>query len=235
MPKTNKSLVPEHLGLIIDGNRRWAKREGKPSLFGHMKGFQNLEIIGEAALERGVKVLSVYVFSTENWNRSQEEIEYLMDMLVSTVIVKKKIDVLRKRGVRVRFLGTRDKLSDKVLAAMDKAEEATKECTEGTLAFCFNFGGRLEIADAVKDMIDEGVESKDVNEELLSKYMYAPDIPPIDYIIRTSGEKRLSNFMLWRAAYSELYFTDKYWPEFSVEDLDEALEEYASRQRRFGK
>jgi len=235
MPKTTKSLVPNHLGLIIDGNRRWAKREGKPSLYGHMKGFKNLEVIGDAALKQGVKVLSVYIFSTENWNRSREEIEYLMDMLVTTIIVKKKIDALNKQGIRVRFLGSRGKLSDKVLAAIDKAEAVTQHNTKGTLAFCFNFGGHLEITDAVKDIIDSGIKSEDVDEELVSKYLYAPDLPPIDFIIRTSGEKRLSNFMLWRAAYSELYFTDKYWPEFSVEDLDEALEEYAKRQRRFGK
>ncbi len=227
--------VPKHLGLIIDGNRRWAKREGKPSLLGHMEGFKNLEVIGDAALKQGVEVLSVYIFSTENWKRSKEEIEYLMDMLVTRVLVKKKVEALNSKGVRVRFLGSRDKLTKKVLEAMNRAEEVTRNNTKGTLAFCFNFGGHLEITDAVKGIIDSGVKSEDVDEELVSEYLYAPDLPPIDFIIRTSGEQRLSNFMLWRAAYSELYFTDKFWPEFSVDDLDNALSEYARRQRRHGK
>ncbi len=224
---------PNHLGLILDGNRRWAKREGKPALEGHRAGFSNLKIIADAAWKRGVKILSAYVFSTENWNRSQKEVDYLMELLVA--VVKKEMNELDQKGIRVRFLGSREKVSQKVLDSIDEAEKLTQSNKNGTLALCFNYGGHLEMVDALKSMVNEGVLPGEITEESVAEHLYAPDLPPIDLIIRTSGEQRISNFMLWRAAYSELYFTDKYWPEFTTEDLDAALEDYASRQRRFGK
>ncbi len=235
MPKPDKPQTPKHLGLIIDGNRRWAKEQGLPVLEGHKAGYKNIDVIGDAAWNRGVKTLSIYVFSTENWNRSKEEVKYLMDMLVSSALAKKEINKLDKKGIRIRFLGSREKLSQKVQDAIETAQKQTKNNQKGTLALCFNYGGHLEIVDAFKSMMSKGLSPDEVTVESITERLYDPDIPPVDLIIRTSGEQRLSNFMLWRAAYSELYFSDKYWPEFSVEDLDEALADYAKRQRRFGK
>lgn len=235
MQQASKSSVPNHLGLIIDGNRRWAKNKGLPVFEGHHAGYKNIDVVGDAAWERGIRYLSVYIFSTENWNRSKKEVDYLMDMLVTVVVARKEINKLDKKGVRIRFLGSRERISKKVVAAIETAERQTKTNKKGTLALCFNYGGHLEIADALKSMVAEGVSPEEVTEDNVAKHLYAPDLPPVDLIIRTSGEQRLSNFMLWRAAYSELYFTDKYWPEFTADDLDEALGEYASRHRRFGK
>ncbi len=231
MPKQDTSM-PRHLGLILDGNRRWAKEQGLPQLEGHRKGWENLKIIADAALDRGVEYLSAFVFSTENWKRSQEEVSYLMRLL--TWVCKTEIKEINKKNVRVVVLGSREGLSKSVLKAIDIAESTTADNTGGTLALCINYGGQLEIADAVKKIIEKGVKKDDVTPDTVEQYLYSPDIPPMDLIIRTSGEQRLSNFMLWRAAYSELCFVDKYWPDFSVQDLDNCLAEYASRQRRFG-
>ncbi len=224
--------MPRHLGLILDGNRRWAKEQGLPQLEGHRKGWENLKVIGLAALDRGVEYLSAFVFSTENWKRSQEEVSYLMRLL--TWVCKTEIKEINKKNVRVVVLGSREGLSKSVLKAIDIAETTTADNTGGTLALCINYGGQLEIADAVKKIIEKGVKKDDVTPDTVEQNLYSPDIPPMDLIIRTSGEQRLSNFMLWRAAYSELCFVDKYWPAFSVQDLDNCLAEYASRQRRFG-
>lgn len=224
--------IPKHLGLILDGNRRWAKERGKTSLDGHKAGYQNLKTIAEEAWDRGVEILSAYVFSTENWNRSREEVGGLMDLLLWAV--KTDLKELEKKGGRIVIIGSMEGVDDKIQKAMKNAVERTKDNTRGTLTLCFNYGGHREISDAVKSIIESGVKAKDVDEELVAKHIYTPEIPPVDLIIRTSGEQRLSNFMLWRAAYSELYFSDKYWPDFSVEDLDEALEDYSNRQRRYG-
>jgi undecaprenyl diphosphate synthase len=231
MPQT-KTATPIHLGIILDGNRRWAKANGIPQLEGHRKGYENLKTIGTAALDRGIKYVSAYVFSTENWKRSQVEVKYLMRLLVW--ILKNEVDELNKKGVRVRIIGSKSGLDKKVVKACHDAEEITKHNTKGTLALCFNYGGYQEITDAVKNIVADGLKPEDITSETISRHLYASDIPPVDFIIRTSGEQRLSNFMLWRAAYSELYFVDKHWPAFTVEDLDEALKEYANRQRRFG-
>ena len=225
--------VPMHLGVILDGNRRWARVQGLPTLEGHRKGYENLKTIALAARDRGVSYLSAYVFSTENWNRSQEEVAYLMNLL--KWVLGHEVAILHKENIRVRFLGSRHGLSQTIQAAIDAAEDKTKDNVSGTLAFCLNYGGKQEIADACRRLVELGTAPEAITTKAIEQQLYAPDIPPVDLIIRTSGEQRLSNFMLWRAAYSELYFVDKHWPAFTADDLDLALAEYARRTRRFGK
>lgn len=226
------SALPQHLGLILDGNRRWAKANGLPQLEGHRKGYENLKTIGKAAIKRGVKYVSAYVFSTENWQRSQEEVDYLMKLLLW--VAKHEVNELHKEGIRVRFAGSKDKLNNKVIQAIADAEKKTSENNRGELILCLNYGGQQEIADAVKEIIKHGTKPAEVTPDLIAEHLYLPDVPPVDLVIRTSGEQRLSNFMLWRSAYSELLFVDKHWPAFTEEDLDSALADYASRIRRFG-
>ncbi len=231
---SSSSLVqtPQHIGFILDGNRRWAQAQGLPKLEGHRRGYEHLKAIVRHAHSRGVKFVSAYIFSSENWNRSKSEVSYLMGLALK--VATQDIEELHKDNVRVRFLGRRDGLSDKLVKAIANAEEKTKHNTKGTLALCFNYGGQQEIVDALKSLVDKGVKSEDVTEALIEQELYASDIPALDLIIRTSGEKRLSNFMLWRAAYAELYFAQMHWPSFTINDLDDALADYASRERRFG-
>lgn len=225
--------VPEHVGLILDGNRRWARAKGLPLVEGHKVGYQALKKIVQSMQEKGIKYLSAYIFSTENWNRSQDEVKYLMNLTLW--VAKHEIKELAKNNVRVRFLGTDKGVEPKVLKALRDAEERSKDNTGGTLALCFNYGGQLEIVDAVRSMMKSGIDADQVTPEEIAKHLYDPDIPPIDLVVRTSGEQRISNFMLWRAAYAEFSFIQKNWPDFTVDDLDEVLEDYANRQRRFGK
>lgn len=226
------STVPRHLGLILDGNRRWARAQGIPQMEGHRKGYENLKTIGKASIERGIQYVSAYVFSTENWNRSKEEVRYLMKLLIW--VAKNEVNELHKENIRVRFVGSTERLSPQVIKAIQAAEERTKNNTRGTMALCLNYGGQQEIADALKELIRQGTAADDVTPELITQHLYAADIPPVDLIVRTSGQQRLSNFMIWRAAYSELYFVEKHWPEFSEADLNKALDWYANQQRRFG-
>jgi undecaprenyl diphosphate synthase len=230
---TEPASIPRHLGLILDGNRRWARDNGVPQLEGHRAGYQNLKTVGLAALDRGVEYVSAYVFSTENWNRSTEDVDYLMKLLLW--VATKEVKDIHEKNVRIRFLGSKTRLSVKILDAIAKAEAQTAGNTGGTLALCLNYGGQTEIAEGVARMITEGVKADEVTPVKIAEYLYAPDIPPIDLMIRTSGEQRMSNFMLWRMAYAEMLFVaDKHWPAFTVEDLDWAFADYASRQRRFG-
>lgn len=228
---TEKNSIPVHLGLILDGNRRWAKSMGIKQLEGHRKGYENLKTIGIAALERGVQYVSAYVFSTENWSRSKEEVDYLMKLLIW--VAKNEVNDLHKRGIRLRMAGTRDRLGEDVIKAVEAAEEKTKDNKNGTLVLCLNYGGHQEIVDAVNTIVAQK-PSAPITAKTFEDYLYTPGVPPIDLLVRTSGEHRLSNFQLWRAAYSELLFVDKAWPDFSVEDLEAALAEYAQRNRRFG-
>lgn len=224
--------IPSHLGLILDGNRRWARAQGLPTLEGHKRGYENLKTIVEAAHDRGVKYVSAYVFSTENWNRDKEEVDYLMNLL--KWVVKNEVKEMHKKGVRVLWLGSRDHMSAQLVKDIEAAERLTQDNEKGTLALCLNHGGHREVAEAVRRIIAAGMRPQDVNEELISAHIDGPDLPPIDLIVRTSGEKRLSNFMLWRSAYSELIFRDEPWPDFTVDSLQECLLEYSQRQRRFG-
>lgn len=228
----NPNSIPVHLGLILDGNRRWAIENGMPTLEGHRKGYENLKTIGAEAIRQGIQYVSAYVFSTENWNRSKHEVDYLMKLLLH--IAKTEVKELHKQNIRVRFLGLSEKLSQEILASIHKAEALTKDNTAGTLALCLNYGGQQEIVSAVNNVLKSSPGIHEISTADIEKNLYAPDIPPVDFMIRTSGELRISNFMLWRLAYSELYFVDTYWPAFTVTDLTRALEEFSRRKRRFG-
>lgn len=230
---STEKAIPRHLGLILDGNRRWARQNGLPPLEGHRKGYQNLKTIAEAAIDRGVQYVSAYVFSTENWDRTKEEVNYLMGLLFW--VATEEINTLHKKNIKVVMVGSEERLSPKTIKAIRGAEKKTAGNTGGTLALCLNYGGHQEIVDATKKIITEGIPAEKVTSELITQHLYEPEIPPVDLIVRTSGEQRLSNFMLWRAAYSELFFIEKHWPDFNETDLNMALAEFASRSRRFGK
>lgn len=233
MTERNKPVVPSHLGLILDGNRRWARARGLPTLEGHNRGYDNLKTITKAAINHGVKYVSAYIFSKENWNRTSAEVKYLMNL--AYLLINKDVNELNKEDIRVVCLGSRERLSPKLIKAIEKAEEKTKHNSRGTLALCFNYSGREELADAVKHIIEQKLPFEKINDDTLSAFLYHPEVPDIDLLVRTSGEQRLSGYMLYRMNYAELYFTDKHWPDFSEQDLDAALAEYASRQRRYGK
>ena len=227
-PKT----IPRHIGYIVDGNRRWAKQHGIPTYEGHLAGYNAIIEVVTATFDAGVEVVSAYTFSTENWKRSEQEVSKLMGLVLK--LLTADLHILQEKGIRLRVLGSKDRLSKKILKAISDAEEKTKDNSRGTLAVCFNYGGQLEIADACKKIIQEGRPAEEVTPELLSQHMYAPDLPPLDMIVRTSGENRTSNFMLWRSAYSEFFFLEKLWPDMTKEDVTAILEEYSRRGRRFG-
>ena len=222
-----------HLAIIMDGNRRWAKNKGLPTLQGHKAGYDNMKTIGDLCLDRGIEVLSVFAFSTENWQRTQEEVGYLMDLLESGL--RNELSHFVEKQVRVRILGRREGLRPSVLEACDTIERETKAFTRSTLCICLNYGGRPEITDAVKRLVADDVPADKIDEAAIQSRLYWPDMPDPDLIIRTSGEERVSGFLLWQSAYSELYWTQKHWPDFDEAELDKALLEYATRQRRYGK
>mgnify|MGYP003582216421 CR=1 FL=1 len=224
--------VPQHVGFIVDGNRRWAKEHGLPGYEGHLAGYNNLkDILIETSL-KGVPYVSAYVFSTENWKRSADEVRHIMALVLK--VLTADVPLFNEYNVRLKVIGTREGLNSKILKAIESAEAATVNNDGGELALCFNYGGQLEIVDAVKKIMASGVSANDVTEELIAQNLYAPEVPPIDVVVRTSGEQRLSNFMLWRSAYSELIFIDKNWPDMTKDDVTFIMEEYARRQRRFG-
>jgi undecaprenyl diphosphate synthase len=225
--------TPKHVAIIMDGNRRWAKAHNVPTLRGHMKGQQTLHRLTRYAFEHGVEYLSVYAFSTENWRRTEKEVGYLMRQVAQALA--KYTDEFVGQGVKIVFLGVRSDLDPKVLRAIELAEAATAANTKATLAVCFNYGGQQEIVDAAKALIDDNLATSDITPETFAQKLYQPDVPAIDLLIRTGGEQRLSNFMLWRAAYAELAFTDTLWPDFSDEEFAQLIAEYAARARRFGK
>jgi len=225
--------IPRHVGLILDGNRRWAREHGLPTLEGHRLGYDNLKTITKSAINQGVSYVSAYIFSTENWQRSAREVKYLMNLALR--MITKDLAELNEENIRVVWLGREEKLSPKLLKALKFAEDSTKGNTRGTLALCFNYGGQDEIVDAVRALVKKGLSPNEIAKGAFEKALYAPKIPPLDLLIRTSGELRLSGFMLYRAAYAELLFTDKYWPDFSEQDMREALVEYSRRDRRKGK
>ncbi len=228
----NSNTIPKHLGLILDGNRRWANERGLRPFEGHRRGYLRLKKIALAAFDRGVDYVSAFVFSTENWNRSEEEVTYLMDLL--NWLATHELNNLHKNNVKIVFIGAERGLSDKTLEAIRAGEKKTAHNTGGTLVLCLNYGGQQELTDAVASLIRSGTTVDEVTPELITKHLYGPSLPPLDLIIRTSGEQRLSGFMLWSAAYAELKFVLKHWPAFTVADLEEALRDYAGRRRRFG-
>jgi undecaprenyl diphosphate synthase len=229
---TEKTAV-RHLAIIMDGNRRWAKERGLSSLEGHRQGYETFKKIGDAALARGVEVMTVYAFSTENWKRTEEEVGFLMDLL--EFALSAELSSFKEKNIRLKIVGRREGLRPSVLRAIETAEGETSENTGGTLCLCINYGGRTEIVDAVKKLVKDGVAVEQIDEQAIASRLYWSNMPDPDLIIRTSGEQRMSNFLMWESVYSELYWCKKYWPDFSEKDLDEALEEYASRQRRYGK
>jgi undecaprenyl diphosphate synthase len=233
MTESNKQSLPTHLGLILDGNRRWAKAKGLPTLEGHRQGAEVFREIALATFEKGITYLSAYVFSAENWSRTEGEVDYLMKLVIKAT--EKYLDTFHKAGIRVIVLGRRDGVSQDVLDAIERTETKTKDNTKGTLALCFNYGGREELVDASRAIAAQGTSPSEITEELLRSHLYHPEIPDIDLLIRTSGEHRSSGFMLYRTAYSELYFIDKHWPDFTVDDLKDALITFSQRERRYGK
>lgn len=236
MDETAK-IVPTHLGFIVDGNRRWAKEHGLPSSEGHRRGYEVLKKIAYVCKNRGIEYMSAYIFSTENWGRSADEVGYLMKLFLFAFRhdMRKFID----DGFRIVFLGRRDRVSQEILDIMDEVETESAGNSDATLAIHFNYGGHAEIIDAARhlaaDVKSGRVELANISDENFSRYLYHPELPEIDLMVRTSGEKRVSGFSLWRIAYSELMFLDKKWPDMNEDDIDNILDEYASRQRRFGK
>lgn len=226
------SDTPRHIGYIVDGNRRWAKAHGLPPYEGHLAGYNAVQEVVRASFEAGVEYVSAYVFSTENWKRSQDEVNRLMGLALK--IAKSDINLLLDNNVKVRVLGSRAGVDEKILAAIDDIEARSANNTAGTLALCFNYGGQLELVDAFKKLLQAGVNPEELTQEHIAQHLYWPEIPPIDLIVRTGGEERISNFMLWRAAYSEFMFLEKYWPDMTKEDVTAILEEYSARNRRFG-
>jgi undecaprenyl diphosphate synthase len=232
MTSIQQDNVPRHLGLILDGNRRWAKERGLRPFEGHRRGYLRLKKIALAAFDRDVEYVSAFVFSTENWKRSREEVVYLMDLI--HWVATHEINSLHKRNIRIMFVGSEHGLDEQIVKDIRRGEQKTKDNTGGTLVLCFNYGGQQEMVDAAASLIRSGVKAEDLTPELMAKHLYGPTLPPLDLIIRTSGEQRLSGFMLWSAAYAEIKFILKYWPAFTVEDLEAALSDYAGRQRRYG-
>ena len=224
--------LPQHIGYIVDGNRRWAKKHGLPAYEGHLAGYNAITDVALASFNAGVPFVSAYIFSTENWKRSEDEVGKLMSLVLR--LLTSDVAILEKNNVRLKVLGSSRGVSEKILAAIADAEERTKDNTHGTLALCFNYGGQLEIADACKKIVQSGIAPEAITPDLIEKNLYQPEIPPLDMVVRTSGEQRLSNFMLWRAAYSEFLFLEKQWPDMTKEDVTAILEEYERRGRRFG-
>ena len=225
--------IPTHIAAVMDGNGRWAQRKGLKRTDGHAAGEEALFDAVEGALQMGVKWLTVYAFSTENWRRPRDEVKYLMGFNESLLVRRR--DELNDRDVRIRFIGRRDwRVPRRLLKRMDESVELTKKNKTMTLTIAFNYGGRAEIVDAVKEIVAAGTPANKIDERLIAKHLYDPLMPDPDLVVRTSGEYRTSNFLMWEAAYSELVFTDVLWPDFRREHLFDAVREYQSRDRRFG-
>ena len=227
----NNLKIPNHVAIILDGNGRWAKERGLTRSQGHDAGFNNLTDLSKYIFNRGVKVLSLYCFSTENFKRSEDEVKHLMNIFLK--LCTKEIKTFNKNNIKVVFSGRDEPLSEKVIKARNKMVYETRNNTGGILNLCLNYGGRAEIVDACKKIIEAGIPSEKVTEEMFGRYLYN-DLPDIDLMIRTSGELRLSNFLLWQNSYAEFYFPKTYFPDFNNEEFEKALVEYTNRDRRFG-
>jgi undecaprenyl diphosphate synthase len=225
--------VPQHVAMIMDGNGRWAIQRGLPRLAGHKAGTENLRRIIRASVEFGVKYLTIYAFSTENWGRPPEEVQGLM--LILQDVIDRELNELHKEGVQLRHIGRLERLDPRIQKKVLKAIELTKGNDRLVVNVAFNYGGRDEIVCAIQKIINDGIPAEDVTDELVNKYLFTAGVPDPDLIIRTSGELRVSNFLIWQAAYSEWYITPTYWPDFDKEEYRRALESFANRDRRFGK
>ena len=237
LEKSNNKNIPSHIAVIMDGNGRWAKERGLDRVYGHQEGVSAVRRTVEAASQAGVDYLTIYAFSTENWNRPEEEVDALMELMVYA-IVNETPDLISK-GVRLLTIGDKMRLPSKTRAVLDTCIQQTAECTEITLVLALSYSSKWEITEALKSMIDDvqhnNLAIDELTEDTLSDYLTTKGIPDPDLLIRTGGEKRISNFLLWQLAYSELYFTDIYWPDFNKEHLMNAISDYQCRERRFGK
>lgn len=224
--------VPTHIGYILDGNRRWAKQHGIPAYEGHLAGYNALKDIVEATSDAGVKYISFYTFSTENWNRAEDEVRGIMRLIRR--LFKTDMKELTKKGYKLVVMGDRDRLPDDICTMIDEAEAVSAGGTKATLAMCFNYGGQQEIVATTKRILAEGKDPSSLTVESFAQYLDHPEVPPVDLVVRTSGEQRISNFMLWRSAYSEFLFIEKFWPDMRPEDVAVILSEYNRRDRRHG-
>jgi undecaprenyl diphosphate synthase len=225
--------IPTHVAIIMDGNGRWARKRGLPRLAGHRAGVENIRRVLESAVEFGVKVLTIYAFSTENWGRPDDEVQGLIRIFED--VIRREVPEMHKNGVKLRHLGRLDGISDTMKRAVEKAIELTKNNDRILLNVAFNYGGRAEILDAIRRMIQEGIPPEQVDEDLFCRHLYTDGLPDPDLVIRTAGEMRLSNFLIWQAAYAEYYSTETCWPDFDKLELYNALLTFSQRQRRFGK
>lgn len=229
--------IPQHIAIIMDGNARWAKQKNLPLKIGHKNGSENLRKVAENCIELGVKFLTVYAFSSENWNRPQEEVDYLMKLLEE--YLEKETKPLMEKNIKIVISGNLEKVSESAKAKIDKIQNVTKNNSALTLNIAFSYGARQEIADAVRKIALATSEGKislsEINEELISQNLYHPEIPDPDLLIRTAGDLRVSNFLLWQIAYSEFYFTPIFWPDFGKKDLLDAIKNFNQRERRYGK
>jgi undecaprenyl diphosphate synthase len=223
---------PRSVAIIMDGNSRWAASRGLPAEAGHREGTRALRRTVEAAIDLNIRSLTVYAFSTENWLRPPEEVDALMEIFGETI--RRELPDLAEQGVRTRFIGRRDRVSSELITQMDDLEAQTASRDRLELWIAFDYGGRAEIAHAARRLVESGLAADEIDEDVLAAHLYAPDMPEPDLLIRTSGELRISNFLLWQLAYSELVFTDRRWPDFGADDLQAAVHEYAGRKRRFG-
>ena len=231
--QTVKETNLQHIAIIMDGNRRWAKEKNLPSAMGHKKGVDALKKTLRACNDFGIKYLTVYAFSTENWNRKKEEVDFLMELLAITLT--NELAEMHAEGVVISFIGDTTKLSEKLQKILQNSVETTKNNTGVHLQIAFNYGSRDEIVHAVKNIAAKGIRPEDITKDLISENLYTKNIPDPDLLIRTGGEMRISNYLLWQIAYSEIYITKQYWPEFDKNSLVIAIEEFHNRQRRFGK
>lgn len=228
----SEASVPTHIGFILDGNRRWARKHGLPVYEGHLAGYNALKEVIRATADSGVKYISLYAFSTENWKRKEDEVNKLMKFAMR--LFKNDLQELLDNDTRLLVLGSKKGLPNGMAEAIEEAEQKTAHCQKATIGLCFNYGGQQEIAEAVQKAAKAGVNAEEITEEDIAQHLYAPEIPPVDLVVRTSGEQRISNFMLWRIAYSEFLFLDKYWPEMTPDDVAGIIDEYQKRSRRFG-
>ncbi|MCK4539613.1 di-trans,poly-cis-decaprenylcistransferase [Candidatus Parcubacteria bacterium] len=230
--KKQEIKIPKHVAIIMDGNRRWARERNLPIYEGHLRGYKKLRLIPEIFFSYGVEIVTVYAFSTENWNRAREEVNYLMKLIKRAF--KEDAKHFNEKGIKILLSGRIDELPGDLPDVCEKIIDLTKNNSNGILNICLNYGGRAEIVDAIKKMMKKNVKLEQIHDGLIKKYLYQSELCDPDIIVRTSGENRLSGFLLWESAYSELLFLKKYWPDFEKIDVEFVLNEYASRNRRFG-
>ncbi|MFM7729998.1 MAG: isoprenyl transferase [Flavobacteriales bacterium] len=233
LPKIDKHNIPKHVAIIMDGNGRWAKEQGKDRIFGHFNGVESVRATLKAATRCGVQHLTLYAFSTENWNRPQDEVNALMDLLVQTIL--NEIDELHSNEVRLHAIGDISNLPTQCISALKEGMERTSNNSKINLHLALSYSSRWEIIEAVRQIIREGRAPDEVNAELISSYLSTKNVPDPELVIRTSGERRISNFLLWQIAYAELHFTQTLWPDFRENDFYQAILDYQNRERRFGK